>query len=233
VVRRTNAQDSRAGLPAPDDLDAWLRGTWSAFERIVEVDRRPPPAGTGSDPRLGVGHHLHNYAAYLATHPDNETDLLAAVELFENVVIPARELYWRRTHSFLPLRQSLQLAAGAATALSRLAGAGRVVEARCWAGTGLGWIRRALQDRETTELLARPTEPAAHFCLVAVRTMLAAVETGVPDAGLAEVTRAGELLAVVRDWARRVTDEAEQSYVHYDELLQLQRRLEELSGGGS
>lgn len=225
IVRRTNATHPDSKLPASTELDAWLRGTWSAFERILEINQRRP-GDDGQDFRLAIGHHLHNYASYLTTHPDSETDLLAAIELFKNTVIPARELYWKRTHSFLPLRQSLQIASRATTTLSRRAAdAGRPVEARRWAAQGYAWIGRALDDRETAELLAGSSEPAAHFCLLAVPALLAAVETEVPGTGPADVDQATQLLAVAEGWARLVTGGSEASYSHYDRLVDLRHRL--------
>jgi hypothetical protein len=223
IVRRTNATDPEAGLPPPDHLDAWLRRSWDAYRRILQItDDRPD-----RDSQLAVGHHLHNYASYLTTHPDRENDLLAAVELFETVVIPARELYWKRTHSFLPLRQSLQIASRATAVLTaRAADAGRPVDARSWATKGHAWIFRALDNRETAELLTGTSEPAAHFCLLAVPTLLTAVEHGVAGTGPRDVVLAGELLAVVERWARRVTGGYEVSYSHYDRLVDLRRRLE-------
>lgn len=224
IVRRTNAAHPGSTLPAPEDLDTWLRGSWRAFQRTLEIDRHRP---TAEDSRLAIGHHLHNYASYLTTHADSEPDLLAAVELFEHTVIPARELYWTRTHSFLPLRQSLQIASRATTMLSRRAAeAGHPAQARHWAAQGYAWIRRALDDQQTTGLLAHASEPAAHFCLLAVPALLAAVETQVPGTGPADVDRAERLLAVAEGWARWVTGGDEASYSHYDRLTDLRRRLE-------
>ncbi|MDQ3150997.1 MAG: hypothetical protein M3R63_04495 [Actinomycetota bacterium] len=225
IVRRTNATYPESKLPAPKQLDDWLRGTWSAFQHILEIDWRSP--GADEDSRLAIGHHLHNYASYLTTHPDSEPALLAAVELFESTVIPARELYWKRTHSFLPLRQSLQVASRATTMLSQQdTDAGRPTQARRWAAQGHAWIRRALDDPETAELLSHSSEPAAHFCLLAVPALLAAVETQVPGTGPADVDRAGQLLAVAEGWARRFTGDSETSYSHYDRLVDLQHRLD-------
>ncbi|TDD55582.1 hypothetical protein [Saccharopolyspora elongata] len=222
VVRRTNAADPDAKLPAPAELDDWLRRTWTAYRRILQITR---DWSGDPDSRLAVGHHLHNYASYLASHPDDESDLLAAVELFADTVIPARELYWKRTQSFLPLRQSLQVATRATTTLSRRAAeAGQHEKAAGWAERGYGWIRQALDDRETADLLARATEPAAHFCLLAVPALLAAVETGVAEAGEAE--RAGRLLAVAEGWVRRVTGGDVASYSHYELLADLRHRID-------
>jgi hypothetical protein len=225
IVRRTNATVPNTKLPASEELDAWLRRTWKAFERTLEINLSCPGNG-GQDARLAIGHHLHNYASYLATHPGSEPDLRAAVELFDATVIPARELYWKRTHSFLPLRQSLQTACHATTALSRRAAdAGEHAEARQWAARGHAWITRALEDRETAELLAQPTEPAAHFCLLAVPTLLAAVETEAAGTGEGDVEQARRLLAVAEAWVHRVTGGDEASYSHYEKLTELRRRL--------
>lgn len=222
IVRRTNAGDPDAKLPAPDELDEWLREAWRAYQRVLEI-----PEGREAD--LPVGHYLHNYASYLTTHENSEADLIAGVRLFENTVIPSRELYWQRTRSFLPLRQSLQIASRATTTLSRRAAdAGNLDEARTWAAKGLAWISRALADRDSADLLAQTSEPAAHFCLLAAPALLAAVETGVPGTGGAELSRARHLLDVAGRWALRVTNGDETNYSHYDRLVALRRRLTEL-----
>ncbi|MGI9001466.1 MAG: hypothetical protein ACR2GH_07340 [Pseudonocardia sp.] len=229
IVRRTNATRPEAKLSTPEALDSWLRVTWSAFGRAVEIDG-PLPDGDVPDPRLTVGHHLHNYASYLASHPDDEEDLRAAVELFEAAVIPARELYWKRTHSFLPLRQSLQTASRATTTLSRRAtAAGQETESCRWAARGYEWIARALGNEETESLLAQVIEPAAHFCLLAAPALVTAVETGVAGTGSIDVERAGRLLRVAGEWVKRVTGGNEASYSRYAELVDLRLRLEALS----
>ncbi|WP_156753393.1 hypothetical protein [Actinokineospora pegani] len=229
ILRRTNATDPGAGLPPPENLDAWLRRSWDAYRRILEIAPELPDAGDGIT-CSAVGHHLHNYASYLTTHPDSEDDLLAATKLFETVVIPARELYWERTRSFLPLRQSLQIASRATALLTRRAvDAKRPDEARQWAAKGYAWISRALDDQETAELLTRSSEPAAHFCLLAVPALLAAVETEVVGVGPEDVVLADRLLCVAEGWARRVTDDDERSYSHYDLLVDLRRRVNLLS----
>jgi hypothetical protein len=225
VVRRTNARHADAKLPSPEGLDRWLRGSWAAFIRALEIDPDQEP-GADPDPRRPAGHHLHNYASYLATHVDDTADLRGAVELFENVVIPARKRYRDLTRSALPLRQSFQTASRATTALSRrAAGAGDLGEAREWAAKGLEWIRGALDEHETTELLAGATEPAAHFCLLAVPALLTAVEVDVEGAGREEITRAAELLAIAQRWVDRVTGGDPASYSRHDEIVELRNRL--------
>ncbi|GAA2815909.1 hypothetical protein [Crossiella cryophila] len=218
IVRRTNATDPDGKLPPPEELDDWLQETWAAYRRVLE------PVGGEGDAELSVGHHLHNYASYLTTHPDREADLVAGVELFAQTVIPARQRYWQRTRSFLPLRQSLQIASRATTTLSGLAaGSGRAEQARQWAGMGFDWISRALAEEETVALLAQVSEPAAHFCLLAVPALLTAVEHGV--AGADEVAVAGRLLGIAEQWARLVTEGDESSYSHHDRLVGLRARL--------
>jgi hypothetical protein len=222
VVRRTNVAGPDSKLPPPDELDAWLQDSWAAYQRILEIS-----GGQPEDSRLAVGHHLHNYASYLTTHPDSEQDLLAAIELFDTTVIPARELYWKRTRSFLPLRQSLQIAARATTTLSERAAGPE--EARKWAARGYEWITRALDDQATRALLTETSEPAAHFCLLAVPALLTAVENKVPGTGAHDVELAGRLLAVATSWARQVTGGDETSYSHYDRLVRLRHRLDLLT----
>lgn len=240
IVRRTNATQPDSELPTPAELDEWLRGSWAAFRRAVEIDpvagaTDPRPlsvstSGIASDVdelRRSAGHHLHNYASYLATHPDNDADLRAAVELFEHAVLPARELYWKRAHSFHPLRQSLQTASRATTTLSgRAAAAGDAESAQYWAGIGYRWISRALAARETSDLLASTSEPAAHLCLLAVPALLAAVETGVPGAGAADVEQAAQLIEVAERWVGRVTGGDESSYSRAGELAVLRERVQ-------
>ncbi|MGO1051313.1 hypothetical protein [Crossiella sp. CA198] len=219
IVRRTNATDPDGKLPPPAELDDWLQETWAAYRRVLE------PVGGEGDADLSVGHHLHNYASYLTTHPDREADLVAGVELFAQTVIPARTRYWQRTRSFLPLRQSLQIASRATTTLSALAAeSGRAELARQWAGMGFDWISRALSEEDTGTLLEQVSEPAAHFCLLAAPALLTAVEQGVAGAG--EVALAGRLLGIAEQWARQVTDGDESSYSHHDRLIGLRARLE-------
>ena len=235
IVRRTNATRAGSELPAPAELDAWLRGSWAAFRRAVEIDPvagAPAAAGTdgANDPWRPVGHHLHNYASYLATHPADDGELRAAVDLFEHAVLPARELYWKRAHSFHPLRQSLQTASRATTTLSRrAAAAGDTESARHWAGIGYRWICRALAARESAELLSGTSEPAAHLCLLAAPALLAAVETGVPGAGVADVEQAARLLGIAERWVCRVTGGDESSYSRAGELAELRERVAVLS----
>lgn len=239
IVRRTNATRAGSGLPAPAELDAWLRSTWAAFRRAVEIDPvagapEPAPGAAGTaaaqDPWLPVGHHLHNYASYLATHPNDDADLRAAVDLFEHAVLPARELYWKRAHSFHPLRQSLQTASRATTTLSRrAAAAGDTESARRWAAIGYRWLSRALAARESLDLLSGTSEPAAHLCLLAAPALLAAVETGVPGAGATDVEHAARLLGVAERWVRRVTGGDESSYSRAGELAELRERMAMLS----
>ncbi|MCA1670837.1 MAG: hypothetical protein LC799_01075 [Actinobacteria bacterium] len=239
IVRRTNAARAGSTLPAPAELDAWLRGTWAAFRRAVQIDPAldapdPPPAAAGTDgaddPRLPVGHHLHNYASYLATHPDNDADLRAAVDLFDHAVLPARELYWKRAHSFHPLRHSLQTASRATTTLSRrAAAAGDTESARHWAGVGYRWISRALAARESAELLSGTSEQAAHLCLLAAPALLAAVESGVPGAGAADVEHVARLLGIAERWVGRVTGGDESSYSRASELAELREWVAVLS----
>jgi hypothetical protein len=232
IVRRTNAALAGSGLPSPVELDTWLRGSWAAFCRAVEIETA---AGAGSedgadDPRRPAGHHLHNYASYLATHPDDEPDLLAAVELFGRAVLPARELYWQRARSFHPLRQSLQTASRATTTLSRrAAAAGDAESARRWAALGHGWITRALGARESATLLSGTSEPAAHLSLLAAPALLAAVETGVPGTGAADLEQVERLIGVAERWVQRVTGGDESSYSRAAELAELRERIARLS----
>jgi hypothetical protein len=191
ALRWTNATMPGSGLPDPAVLDAWLRESWGRYLGLLEV-----PAGMLDDSPVDlpglVGYHLHNYAAFLASHTDDEGDLHAGARLFEQVVIPARREFALRTRSTEPLRRSLQLGSRATTALAGSATKrGDLASAQSWARLGLGWILMALRDADTQKLLAAPTEVACRFALVAAPALVVAVELDVAELGTTEPRRTG------------------------------------------
>lgn len=223
VVRRTNATDRGAGLPSPADLDAWLRKSWRNHLDALEVDpdelANPDPAELGL-----LGFHLHNYAAFLAGHPDSSADLCAAETLFRDVVLPARTVFHERGGSFDPLRNSLQVSTRATGALA--AAATDPTAARAWAAIGLERMRRALADPDTAELTAGITENAARFALLAAPAVLLALELGVAGAGREDAQAAGRLVELARRWVEHTPGRGRSSHPRSDEVAGLQRRLD-------
>lgn len=233
IVRRTNATRQEAGLPSPGELVSWLHRTWAAFGSLVEVGPQPPPQNARVDHRLPVGHHLHNYASFLASLTDDEQAQRAAVELFESAVLPARQQYQNHGRSSWPLRQSLQTASRASTSLAGYAAAhGDDEQAWRWAELGYGWIHRALAEPETWRLLDQPSEPAAHFALLAAPALLTALEAGVPEAGPSDVDVAIRLAGLAEAWAERVTDGDPARYVRAVEVTALRDRLRAQQSSG-
>lgn len=234
AVRRMNATDPAAGLPSPRDLDIWLRASWLAFLDTLEVT--PDELARPDPERLGlIGYHLQNYAAFLSWHPDSGGDLHDSVRLFRDVVLPARELFFARGGGFEPLRHALQVASRATGKLAASAvGAGDVETGRTWAALGLTWIRRALADPSTVDLLSGITEAACRFALLAAPALLTAVELDVPDAGETDVQVAAGLVLLVRRWEQRtVGDNPDTTHTRHAEVVDMERRVEKLRGDTS
>ncbi|EIV93608.1 hypothetical protein [Frankia sp. QA3] len=259
AVRTTNAAaaarlDGGPGgaLPDADLLDEQLRARWQHWLRMVEVE---PEMLTGARPVVDLlGYHLHNYAAFLASHAGSEDDLLAAITLFQDVVLPARERFLTRTGIFDPLRTSLQMGTVATTALAESAAArGDTGHAREWAGLGHRWIARALADESTRAMCRESTERSCRFALRAAPALTLAVELGVaeanvagpapgdaaagdaeargtappPDSAANSLDLAAELVTVARRWEASVVTSAEQ-HIRHQEIETWSRRVERL-----
>lgn len=220
AVRFTNATLPGAGLPAGEELDAEVRDRWSRVLSLLEVAGDP---AADQPVRLAglLGYHLHNYAAYLASHPTDAADLAAAVRLFRDVVIPARATFVARSASFEPLRRSLHMGARATTALA-LIDPGR---SREWAALGREWIERALADEGTRRLLAEPTEAGCRFALRAAPALLLAVELEVPEAGPSDVAEAEAMLDLARRWELRAVGPQRARHVRHPEIDDLEARI--------
>ncbi len=229
AVRWTNATDPAAGLPDPAELDTLARAGWATFHEAMEIDQDDPAA----DARIQIGlagYHLHNYAAFLASHVDDVAALTRAVTLFETVVLPARERFFEHTKSFLPLRHSLQVASRGTTRLGELARtAADLAGARGWAERGRAWIVRALAHAQTTAMLDQVAEPSAHFALRAAPALLLAVELGTPGTDAADVRQADRLVGVAEAWQQRVTDGHLARYPRHDEVVALRARVDRAS----
>jgi len=227
AVRWTNARDPAAGLPEPAVLDTLVRGMWATFHEAMEIDQENP----ADDERVKVGlagYHLHNYAAFLASHEDGVADLIRAVTLFETIVIPARDRFCRHTKSFRPLQHSLQVASRATTHLGELArDGGDLAKARDWAELGRGWIVRALAHEQTRAMLDQVAEPASHFALRAAPALLLAVEVGAPGVTADDVRLADQLVAVAEAWQRRVVAGKVTEYVRHAEVTALRSRVDQ------
>jgi hypothetical protein len=222
IVRWTNAVVPEAGLPNPDELNDELRHGWKIFHEALEIE-------PGSGERA-AGYHLHNYAAFLASSPSgDEDDLHEAVRLFADIVILARRAFFERTGSFLPLRNSLQVASRATTRLAETARSrGNLVAAVRSAELGHGWIRRALADDEARRILNAdpPTELASRLALLAAPALLIAVETGVPGVTTEDFAMVRNLVDLVQRWDRSVGDA---HHARHSEAVALQARLDALA----
>lgn len=227
IVRRTRALDPDGGLPAPDDLDRWLHARWNTYLTALEVT--PDELAEPDTDRLGmIGYHLQNYAAFLTWHPGSPTHLGSAARLFRDVVLPARERFRASGGGFEPLRHSLQVGTRATGALAAAAVAGGDTAAgQGWAEQGLEWVRRALADPSTDDLLAGATEPASRLALLAAPALLLAVELEVPGAGAPDVDAAAALVEVARRWERRAVRDAD-THARHAEVMDLERRIEKL-----
>jgi hypothetical protein len=207
-------------------LDTLIRDQWRAWLRMVETDDEQLAGGDLPDL---LAYHLHNYAAFLANHPDSVVDLTAALALFRDVVLPARERFVRRTGLFEPLRTTLQMVTAATTGLADLAAAaGDRAAARTWATFGYDWINRAVAFPGTWAMVDEGTEDACRFALRAAPALLAAMELGVAGvdvpAGLEAVDR---LLAGARRW----DDSVRGTFIRRHEIETLTIRLGRVRAG--
>ena len=226
AVRRTNAEDRAAGLPAPVELYREIRENWGAYLAVLQItDPLQAPA---------AGYHLHNYAAFLASpsgsDAEREADLQAAYRLFTGVVLRARGDFFADTGAFGPLRTTLLMTARATTGLAELNRArGDGDAARRWAAEGLDLIQRALADEDTDRLRAAapPTEKAARMALLAVPPLLTALELGVPAAQPDDLRTARDLLDLARGWEARLPRGSRAA--RHDERAALAARLSALS----
>lgn len=225
VVRWTNATDPAAGLPPPEELDAVVRRGWRTFHRALGLSETGRPSAVSDL----AGYHLHNYAAFLASHRDRPDDLLAAVELFGEVVLPARSAFFDRTGSFQPLRHGLQIASRASTALAQLArDAGDLPAAVGWAELGHGWIRRVMAHPDADRLLGELTERGTRLALLAAPALLLAVEIGAPSAAPADLDAAESLIAYVESWEDGDGSLGPERHVRRGEVVALRKRLDAL-----
>ncbi len=235
AVRTTNAArptaDGEPGtdLPHPADLDQLVRERWRHWLRMVEAD--PEVVSGGQQPPDLLGYHLHNYAAFLASHADRVDDLGAAVTLFRDVVLPARERFLARAGLFAPLRVSLQMATVATTGLAEFAVAcGDRDAARQWAALGHRWISRALTDESTAALLAEATERSCRFALRAAPALIVAAELGIGlDGERPTPQQAASLLEVASRWETSITKPGR--YVRHGEIEAWSARLGRLRTG--
>lgn len=224
AVRLFNAAQPGSALPTRDELDAELRRRWQCYLEMIEV---PEDALAGGPAPVGLlAYHLHNYASYLAGHPDCPEDLTTALRLFRDLVIPARAEFVERSGIFEPLRPALQMATRTTTALVESAVArGSDARAREWAALGAEWIRRALVDPGTRALLAEPTEAACRFALRAIPALLLAVELDVAGSGPADLDEAARMLAVAQQWEHDAVGAEVTRHVRHREIADLMPRL--------
>lgn len=230
AIRFINAATPGSRLPAAGELDTEVRARWGRVLTLLEVPGDPAGERPVELPGL-LGYHLHNYAAYLASHTTEIDDLAAAAHLFRDVVIPARTAFVARSGYFEPLRRSLHMGARATTALAGLVR--DADEARSWATLGRGWIVQALADESTRRLLAEPTEPACRFALRAAPALVLAAELGVPGAGPDDLAEATTMLDTARRWEERMVGPARARHVRHRELEDLHARIAALNASST
>lgn len=218
VVRRVNAHHPASGLPAPATLNRALRDLWPAFLTAVDITPDTLRAEPSARARR-AGFHLSAYASFLASQ-DRDADLLAAAELFDHTVLPARRQHAAHTGWFEPLRQSLQTATRATTRLAtRHAARGDLEQARRWAALGRDWAHTALDHPHTRALLAAGGEAAAHLALLAAPALLTAIDLDIaPHDTVRDLTTTQDLLRVAQNFAATVTGHHPHEYVRAGEI---------------
>ncbi|WP_224401703.1 hypothetical protein [Pseudonocardia sp. ICBG1034] len=226
AIRRHNA-GRQPGLPSPGVLDERLRASWRVWFDAVELD-----PGRVTEPGPGmVGFHLHNYAAFLASHPGSPEDLALAMRLYRSVVIPARQEFRDRGGPDEPLRHALQIASRAAGAQAAAALAeGSPERARGHAAEGLGWIRSVLEEPGTDAVLTATTEQAYRLALLAAPAVLLAAELDAPGTRPDDRALVAELLGHARRWERSTPAGVTGTHARHVEIEDLQRRLDALVG---
>ncbi len=212
------------GLPEKAELRERVRRSWGVYHDALEIR---PFSGDVEVPRPSglAAYHLQNYAAFLAGSTV-ESELRDAVDLFRELVIPAREQFFVLSGHFLPLRNSLQVASRATTRLAAAArDRGDTDAAIRWAVLGRGWVSRALAADDTRRLLAAspPTESACRFALLAAPALLLAAELGAPGSS-GDVDRAAELVDLVQRWETGTVGSGEHHSRHA-EVVALTARL--------
>jgi hypothetical protein len=176
-----------------------------------------------------VGYQLHDYATYLGGN-GLESDARAAVALYRDFVVPARQDYYRQAGYFQPLLYSYQNATRPATWLAELAAAaGDAAEARAYAEQARTLIWLALAEQYTVDMLDRvisdPTDEVCRFALLAVPALLIAVEHASSASDAADLDESEHLLEHARRFADQFTKRGTQ-YARAAELVELTHRLE-------
>ncbi|MFC0541917.1 hypothetical protein [Kutzneria chonburiensis] len=228
AVRTTNAEDPRADLPAPSELDEVLRQWWWAYADALEIDL----SGADQERNQDIGYHLHNYAAFLGSHNAQE-DQREAVRFFRDFVIPSRQRRYRRLGDFAPLGRSCYIATASTSRLGEQARADDLPdEAARWAELGYRWIDPVLRNEDFARLLDRSDEQAGLFVLRAAPALLLALETGVRELDEAESDRLHRLLTAAERWLHSSSQGRAENYVRHNEVESIRKRVAELTGTG-
>ncbi|WP_439657468.1 hypothetical protein ACSHWB_34450 [Lentzea sp. HUAS TT2] len=219
AVRTTNALDAADALPSPVELATIVRRYWEGFAATLQADLGDPAP---------IGHHLHNYAAFLGSQTDQD-DLLEAVRLFRDFVIPARRRLHERTGAFGPLGRSMYIATAATSRLGEHARThGDPAEAVRWARLGYEWIDRVLADDEFARLAGEQGEYAGLFALRAAPALLLALELGVAPVTPSQLARVREWADVAARWLVTATRGRPEFAVRHQEIEVIRKRLAEL-----
>lgn len=229
AVRGTNAEMPGSGLPTSSELDERVRRYWSAFGEALELDPDSPEA----DVQRGIGHHLHNYASFLASHVESEADLIEADRLFRELVLPARQWLYSHTGVFGPLGRSYSAAARVTTRLAETAAAaGETGTASELAETSYKWISGVLDDREFERLLDQHGDQAGVFALLAAPSLLLALELRGYPLAPDDRTRLGKVLATIDRWMAQATEGETGNYAREAEANRIRERTERLLANG-
>lgn len=199
------------------ELDTKIRALWARFAELLEIDFN------ALDRRAGLGFVLHNYATFLASHRDSRTDLRAALDLFDNVVIPHREALDERIGAPVAKGRALYLAANAATALAELTKTdGRTDEANALLRTAVDRLTWLLDQ---PEYLDREPQETIPIVLNTAPGILLAVESGVHPHPAAALRQLNTMVQYAEKAFSQVRKDAPEKVDRYDKLEDIKRRL--------
>ncbi|HEX5495687.1 MAG TPA: hypothetical protein VFX70_14040 [Mycobacteriales bacterium] len=224
ILLRRHTASPVPGLPPAGEFTEDLGRSWQTFLDLMEIDLDRLPEKSEVVRHL-VGFHLQNYASFLCGRGRTEAEVRRGYDLFERLVIPAREAFHRRTGNFVPLLNSYQ---NVTRATSRLAGfatsRGDLTAARRYAERGRDWIGRARRHPETVRKLERATDAACRFVLLAAPALLTAVELGTTDSVAEDLAECEQLLTIAQAFADGIAKTGGR-YARADEITEIERRL--------
>jgi hypothetical protein len=233
IVLRRHGATPIPGLLAPAKLTRRLYQLWAAVLDLMQIDLDALPRQSDIV-RYQIGYQLHNYASFLCGRTSVPAHVERGLELFETLVIPAREIVFGRTGDFRPLLWSYQNVTRATTALADIAGrAGRGDRAAHYAGRGRQMIERALRSDYGRHMLEQATvqasDEACRFALLAAPALLAALDWDATDAPEDDLAECERLASIARTYASRF-DIAGRRYARKGEIEVIEQRLDAYRG---